>query len=239
VTRTQPLTIVIVPGLRGHVAGHWQTLLAERLGRARTVPPSGRDRLSRAARVAALDRTLAGVPGPVILVAHSAGVMTTVHWAQRQSRPLQGALLATPPDFGSPLPDGYPTLDELYNNGWCPAPCDPLPFPSIVAASSNDPLARIDRVAALAAAWGSRLVHVGAGSSTRPPATATGRAPRSSSGNSPEPPRPRHARRSHRGRPHGDLRVADKALATAWLPAPDRRLVAAGERETPAVRSER
>jgi uncharacterized protein len=162
VTRTQPLTIVIVPGLRGHVAGHWQTLLAERLGRARTVPPSGRDRLSRAARVAALDRTLAGVPGPVILVAHSAGVMTTVHWAQRQSRPVQGALLATPPDFGSPLPDGYPTLDELYDNGWCPAPCDPLPFPSIVAASSNDPLARIDRVAALAAAWGSRLVHVGA-----------------------------------------------------------------------------
>jgi serine hydrolase len=162
VTRTQPPTVVIVPGLRGHVAGHWQTLLADRLGHARTVPPPGRDRLSRGDRVAALDRTLAGVPGPVILAAHSAGVMTTVHWAQRQSRPVQGALLATPPDFGLPLPDGYPTLDELYDNGWCPAPCDPLPFPSIVAASSNDPLARIDRVAALAAAWGSRLVHVGA-----------------------------------------------------------------------------
>ena len=161
-TRPQPPTVVIVPGLRGHVAGHWQTLLAERLDSARTVPPLGRDRLSRAARVAALDRVLAGVAGPVILVAHSAGVMTTVHWAQRPSRPVQAALLATPPDFGSPLPDGYPALDELYDNGWCPAPCDPLPFPSIVAASSNDPLARFDRVAALAAAWGSRLVHVGA-----------------------------------------------------------------------------
>ena len=161
-TRTQPPTVVIVPGLRGHVAGHWQTLLAERLGTAVTVPPPGRGRRSRAARVAALDRAVAGVPGPVILVAHSAGVMTTVHWAQRHSRPVQGALLATPPDFGSPLPDGYPMLDELYDNGWCPAPCDPLPFPSILAASSNDPLARIDRVAALAAAWGSRLVHAGA-----------------------------------------------------------------------------
>ena len=46
-TRPQPPTVVIVPGLRGHVPGHWQTLLAERLGDARTVPPLERDRLSR------------------------------------------------------------------------------------------------------------------------------------------------------------------------------------------------
>jgi len=40
-------------------------------------------------------------------------------------------------------------------------PRGPLPFPSIVAASTNDPLGRFDRVAALAAGWGSRLVDVG------------------------------------------------------------------------------
>ena len=72
-TRTQPPTVVIVPGLRGHVAGHWQTLLAERLGTAVTVPPPGRGWLSRAARVAALDRAVAGVPGPVIFVATAPG----------------------------------------------------------------------------------------------------------------------------------------------------------------------
>ena len=36
-----------------------------------------------------------------------------------------------------------------------------LPFPSIVAASRNDPLADYDRVAELAEAWGSRLVDLG------------------------------------------------------------------------------
>ena len=42
-----------------------------------------------------------------------------------------------------------------------PVPRQPLPFPSIVAASRNDPLGKIDRVAALAQAWGSRLVDLG------------------------------------------------------------------------------
>ena len=50
----------------------------------------------------------------------------------------------------------------LRANGWLPTPRARLPFPSIVAASTNDPLGRYDRVAELAAAWGSRLVDVGA-----------------------------------------------------------------------------
>lgn len=161
-THAESPTVVIVPGLRDHVAEHWQTLLAEKLHRTRTVPPLDRDKLSRAARVAALDRVLTAISGPVVLVAHSAGVLITVHWAQRHSRPLQGALLAAPPDFDSPLPDGYPTSDELRHHGWTPTPREPLPFPSIVAASTNDPLARHDRVTALATDWGSRLVTVGA-----------------------------------------------------------------------------
>jgi predicted alpha/beta hydrolase family esterase len=37
-----------------------------------------------------------------------------------------------------------------------------LPFPSIVAAGSNDPLSRLDRARGLAQAWGSRFVELGA-----------------------------------------------------------------------------
>ena len=155
-------TILIVPGLRDHVAEHWQTLLEQRLPKARSVPPLEHDKLSCAARVAALDRALAAISGPVILVAHSAGVMITVHWAQRHRRAIKGALLAAPPDFESPLPEGYPTQHVLSDNGWLPTPRAPLPFPTIVAASTNDPLGRYERVVELAAAWGSRLVNVGA-----------------------------------------------------------------------------
>jgi predicted alpha/beta hydrolase family esterase len=155
-------TILIVPGLRDHVADHWQTLLENALPGSRPVPPLEHDKLSCAARVAALDAALARIDGPVVLVAHSAGVMIVVHWAQHHRREIAGALLATPPDFEAPMPDGYPTREALQQHGWLPTPRATLPFPSIVAASTNDPLAKLDRVAELANAWGSRLVNLGA-----------------------------------------------------------------------------
>ncbi|NCL72798.1 alpha/beta hydrolase [Rhodococcus sp. YH1] len=154
-------TVVIVPGLRDHVADHWQTLLSERLDDARTVPPLEHDKLDRAARVAALDTVLNDISGPVVLVAHSAGVMTTVHWAQNPTRPIQGALLATPADLELPLPAGYPSGEDLDRGGWNPIPRRRLPFPSVVAASRNDPLACHRRVTGMAELWGSRLVDLG------------------------------------------------------------------------------
>ena len=51
-----------------------------------------------------------------------------------------------------------PTLEA---GGWLPVPRERLPFPSIVAASRNDPLGSFDRVAELARGWGSRLVDLG------------------------------------------------------------------------------
>ncbi|WJD94598.1 RBBP9/YdeN family alpha/beta hydrolase [Streptomyces antimycoticus] len=154
-------TVVIVPGLRDHVPDHWQTILADKLGDARTVPPLESGRLSRDTQVAALEGALSDIGGPVVLIAHSAGVLTTVHWAQRHHRPILSALLAAPPDFDTPLPEGYPTLEALRENGWTQTPRTPLPFPSIVAASTNDPLATFESVTDLARAWGSRLVDVG------------------------------------------------------------------------------
>jgi hypothetical protein len=154
-------TILIVPGLRDHVPAHWQTLLEQKLSNAISVPRMERDKLSCAAWVAKLDESLAAIEGPVILVAHSAGVMIVVHWAQRHRRPIAGALLAAPPDFESPLPEGYPTQEVLRENGWLPSPRERLPFRTIVGASTNDPLGRYERVEALAQAWGSELVNLG------------------------------------------------------------------------------
>jgi predicted alpha/beta hydrolase family esterase len=154
-------TVLLVPGLRDHVPEHWQTLLEAKLPRVACVPRRTQDKLSCAAWVAALDASLAVIDGPVILVAHSAGVMMVAHWAHTHRRSIRGALLATPPDFESPLPEGYPTLEALREHGWLPTPREPLPFPSIVAASRNDPLGSYDRVAELARGWGSRLVDLG------------------------------------------------------------------------------
>jgi len=159
---SQAPTVLVVPGLRDHVARHWQTLLIERLPRVHAVAPMGRANLDREARVAAIERAALRIVGPIVIVAHSGGCITVAHWAARTQCRVHGALLATPADFERPMPEGYPTVVELDDAGWLPVPRAPLPFPSIVAASQNDPLASAERVAGLAGDWGSRIVDLGA-----------------------------------------------------------------------------
>jgi predicted alpha/beta hydrolase family esterase len=157
-----PVTVVLVPGLRGHVEDHWQTRLAATLPDVRTVAPLGRTQASLRARVTLLDRVVADVDGPVLLVAHSAGVLATVHWAATYTgSEVVGALLATPPTFARPLPPEYPSIRQLRDHGWLPIPRRPLPFPSIVAASADDPLGDPVRLRAMANAWGSRYHSLG------------------------------------------------------------------------------
>lgn len=159
-------TLLIIPGLRDHVADHWQTLLADKLfttRAVRTVPPLEHDKLNCTARVHAIQHALEQIDGPVLLVAHSGGVIMLAHWAQKFQRTnIVGALLAAPADLDTPLPPGYPTHDALQENGWLPVPRELLPFPSIVVSSSNDPLATRERVEEFARAWGSDCVHAGA-----------------------------------------------------------------------------
>jgi predicted alpha/beta hydrolase family esterase len=158
-------TVLIVPGLRDEVATHWQTLLEARLHAAgrpvASVPPLGREDLSCAAKVAAIERTAAAVEGPIVIVVHSGGCVMVAHWARQTKRAVQGALLAAPPDFDTAMPEGYPTLDALRAAGWLPVPRKRLPFPSIVAGSRNDPLATYERAAGLARDWGSEFVDLG------------------------------------------------------------------------------
>ena len=158
-------TVLIVPGLRDAVDDHWQTLLQRDLRKAArpvaSVLPMGRENLSCSARVAEIERTAQSIEGPIVAVAHSGGCIMLAHWARRTKRAVRGALLATPPDFEKPMPEGYPTMDALRAGGWLPVPRDLLPFPSIVAASSNDPLSKIERAEQLARAWGSHFVDIG------------------------------------------------------------------------------
>jgi predicted alpha/beta hydrolase family esterase len=164
-SNTKPATVLIVPGLRDHVAEHWQTLLHAELEGSHAVEPLRENGLSCPARVEAIEQAIARIDGPVILVAHSAGCLMTVHWARTHRATaverIRGALLVTPPDLCATWPDKYPSPQSLAGHGWSPMPRDPLPFPTLVAASSNDPLASLDAVRDMAAAWDARLVELG------------------------------------------------------------------------------
>lgn len=176
-------TVLIVPGLRDESAQHWQTLLAgelERIGRTvRSVKPMGRENLDCALRVALLQQEAAAADAPLIIVAHSAGTLTVAHWASQARAEVRGVLLAVPPNFEVPMPPGYPSLDALSAEGWLPLPRAALPFPSIVAASRNDPLAAFEWARVLAGDWHSQLVDLGAAGHLNP-ASGFGPWPRAS-----------------------------------------------------------
>jgi uncharacterized protein len=155
-------TVLFVPGLRDHVEDHWQTHAARAIPGSVTVEPLTEDRLSRAARVAALDAALHAIEGEVVIAAHSAGCLMVAHWALAPSLTIKAALLVTPADVEHPLPPGYPAFDDLAANCWMPIPRAPLPFPAIVVASRDDPLAAFARIEQFAAAWGAGLHDAGA-----------------------------------------------------------------------------
>ncbi|WP_231758455.1 RBBP9/YdeN family alpha/beta hydrolase [Microbulbifer elongatus] len=154
-------TVLIVPGLRDHVEEHWQTHLESRLQRVCSVPPLTENRLDCDARIENIQRQIERISGDIILVAHSAGCLMVAHWAARYTREIKGALLAAPPDMQADWPPQYPTPDTLREQGWEPLPQQPLPFPSILAASTNDYLASFNAAGHMAATWGSKLVNLG------------------------------------------------------------------------------
>ena len=174
-------TVLIVPGLRDESAEHWQSLLVSELQKVgtpvRSVKPMGRENLDCALRVGLVAQEAAAAKGPLLIVGHSAGALTVAHWASQARGEVRGALLAVPPNFDVQMPAGYPARAALSAGGWLPLPRTALPFPSIVAASRNDPLASYEWVTELAADWHSRVVDLG-GVGHLNPASGFGRWPR-------------------------------------------------------------
>ncbi|WP_035840382.1 RBBP9/YdeN family alpha/beta hydrolase [Kitasatospora azatica] len=151
---TQPIFLVL-PGYEGSGPEHWQSRWEAADPAFRRVEQADWDRPVLSDWLDVLDEAVAAQPGPVVLVAHSLGCVLVAHWAaQRSASAVAGALLVAPPDIERA------GVAELA--GFCPIPLKPLPFPSIVVASSDDPWCMPKRSQQFAAAWGARLVEAGA-----------------------------------------------------------------------------
>lgn len=152
-------TVLNVPGLGNSGPAHWQTLWEQTRLDTRRVDLGMWDTPHRNAWVTKLDQAISQAQAPVILVGHSLGCLAIAWWAslspQPYGWPVAGALLVAPADV-----DREDTLPELAT--FAPAPKIPLPFPSIVVASTDDPWIDIDRAHSLAVDWGSHFVDAGA-----------------------------------------------------------------------------
>jgi len=152
-------TVLLVPGLWNSGPEHWHSYWERERSDCRRVEQADWDTPNRADWVATLDRAIADAGRPVVLAAHSLGCATIAHWAGVATpaalERVRGALLVAPIDVEAPT---YP----LGTTGFAPLPLEPLGFPSVVVMSRDDEYVTPERAAAFAAAWGSRLVDVGA-----------------------------------------------------------------------------
>jgi uncharacterized protein len=148
----------MVPGYTGSGPQHWQTLWEREHPAYRRVVQADWERPVPDEWVATLDRHLAGMHGPVVLVGHSCGTLTVVHWAVRHGPgPVVAALLVAPADPHAP--DAIEAVRVF-----APLPAERLPFASLLVTSDDDPHLEVERARELAGLWGSRLEVVpGAG----------------------------------------------------------------------------
>ena len=154
--KTADCDILILPGYAGSEEEHWQARWAARLKTARIVAQDDWHRPDPEAWRSRVVKAVEAATRPVILIAHSLGVVAAVEAAPRfPEGVVRGALLVAFPDLeaGADLPESV--------RAFAPVPRDPLPFPSLLVASRTDPHCRYERAEDYAYAWGSALVDAG------------------------------------------------------------------------------
>jgi uncharacterized protein len=147
-------TVLIVPGLGSSGPEHWQSLWEANHPGYQRVRQSEWQCPRCADWVANLDAAISATNQPLVLVAHSMGCIAVIHWAASTGNPDQrvaAALLVSPPDVEAETIPAGPT-------GFAPCPLFPLPFKSIVVASTDDPFATLERAKTFATAWASELI---------------------------------------------------------------------------------
>lgn len=147
--------ILIVPGQSNSGPTHWQSRWQARLSTARRVEQTDWELPERNAWAAEIAAAVNEAERPVVLVAHSLGVAAAMQALPAFGRPVAGAFFVAPPD----LEASGEKPEWLAPFG--PYPRDPLPFPSVLIASRNDPWCAYGVAEGIAAAWGSLLIDAG------------------------------------------------------------------------------
>jgi predicted alpha/beta hydrolase family esterase len=139
---------LIVPGLHGSGAAHWQTWWQAVVPGAQRVEQDDWETPDLEAWTDRLLQVVARQPRPVWLVAHSFGCLAVAHAISRNSRNIAGAFLVAAAD-----PDRFDLGESLSLNR--------LPVPTALVVSSNDPWLSEGKALWLGKRWGSELFPVG------------------------------------------------------------------------------
>jgi predicted alpha/beta hydrolase family esterase len=158
--RASEAEILVIPGLGDSGPDHWQSRWEAKIPAVRRVVQADRDRPELAAWRDRIVEEVARASRPVVLVAHSLGVLAAVHAAPflakgESSGKVKGAFLVAPPSIE--VLAGLDALDPAFLT----VPGEPLPFPALVIASRDDPFASFAESEALARTLGAELIDAG------------------------------------------------------------------------------
>ncbi len=146
---------LIIPGLGNSGPEHWQTWFETTGDHFTRVMQKEWDAPLCEEWIATIDKAVSAYdPSTVIMIGHSLGCLTIVHWANTYKKKIKGALLVAPSDAEA---DVY----TFPAKGFSPVPLKRLDFKSVVVASSNDVWVSLERATYFAACWGSELVNIG------------------------------------------------------------------------------
>lgn len=153
--RSAECDILVVPGLGGSGPEHWQTRWETRLSTARRVVQADWENPEPEAWRAAVLEAVRAATRPVVLMAHSLGVIAVVGAAPAlPTGRVRGAFLVAMPD----VEEGE--VPEVVR-AFAPVSRDPLPFPALLVASRSDPYCTYERAEDFAYAWGAAIVDAG------------------------------------------------------------------------------
>lgn len=154
--KTSDVDIVIVPGLDGGTDEHWYARWERKLPTARRVVQADWHAPKLADWTGRLVAAVEQATRPVVLVAHSLGVITVGHAADPVAERVVGAFLVAPPSARAlreiaAIDPAFATPRETA-----------LPFAAVLVASRDDSYSSWSESESLAKAWGATLVDAGA-----------------------------------------------------------------------------
>jgi predicted alpha/beta hydrolase family esterase len=155
--KIKDLDILIVPGLGNASAFHWQTRWQDKMSTARRVEQVDWDHPNREQWVARIVAAVEEAEKPVLFIAHSVGVLSVVHASKAiDHSKVAGAFLVGVSDWERP------ELAQKFNDhGFAPVPRDPLGFPALLLASSNDRTCSLEKAENWASDWKIRFGNAG------------------------------------------------------------------------------
>lgn len=146
---------IILPGIGGSGQNHWQSYWEAANPSFRRFKPHDWNQPDLENWIIALDDAIRAARKPPLIIAHSLGCLLVAHAARRNIGSIRGAFLVSVPDpGGAEFPREAQSFDLV--------PYDPLPFASMIVASSDDPFGSLRYARECASSWQSEFVEIGA-----------------------------------------------------------------------------